>query len=634
MKEDEASKPSPGAVRDEDAQFQKLLKKRNESKTCFSCLKRYVFWTLTLFGIPKLIFNALKFFVLLIFHCLHGVYAHMMWECCGVPVNQLNKNQYLLSRYTGQSGDVSIAFALLNIETDEQLKWMELWADFDDGGDDKMDMKEFHYFFGFGEVQNWLTERMFNIYNKDLNGFINFRDFLTVSWTYAPYDKERCVELSFRLLSRRGDVFDMDKTCLDLTDLENFIENRYNRKKKKSQKWVKNTAVSLYAHIDIDMSGGISYSEFRTFALENRIFLLYGYFFQSQLRKILFEEHYWKEATLSRRAMFKIDRDFDDKMMQMMDWTAVWGIGMALPGSLPPKDKISFKDDFNAAWYKGREKKFLQKKKKDKVNKVTVTLAAKTHARLIKIFSKIVPDGMTLTTAFATWKDVNAYSRSMEEDGGRSYSEGNMSLVDLRLASTALSLGRSTNKLNAALASEFDAEAAVDDAMKREESKKKKKEMLAKEVVEEVARLKPSDDDVVENFLMSFKGSSGRTNMNMKLGQMESKTGRIKLAALGEREVNTIRDVLKRKELRMGVQQYWLDEAAKAKENETDELSIPSTSTGEDQVIDGAIQMGPIGTLAALESVRMLAMPRLRSSGYDSQKRIRAHSRAKASLPR
>ena len=87
-----------------------------------------------------------------------------------------------------------------------------------------------------------------------------------------------------------GDTFDIDTSCLDLMDLEHFVQERYNRSNKKSEKWVKKIAVALYAHIDMDMNGGIDYQEFRTFAMENRIFLLYGFWFQSQLRKMLFGE--------------------------------------------------------------------------------------------------------------------------------------------------------------------------------------------------------------------------------------------------------------------------------------------------------------------------------------------------------
>jgi hypothetical protein len=73
------------------------------------------------------------------------------------------------------------------------------------------------------------------------------------------------VELSFRLLSRRGDTFEVERSCIDLTDIEFFVRQRYNQggKGKKSEKWVGKKAVDLYSHIDADMSGGISYQEVR-----------------------------------------------------------------------------------------------------------------------------------------------------------------------------------------------------------------------------------------------------------------------------------------------------------------------------------------------------------------------------------
>jgi hypothetical protein len=107
-------------------------------------------------------------------------------------------------------------------------------------------------------------------------------------------------------------------------DLEHFVQERYNRNNKKPEKWVKKIAVALYAHIDQDMSGGIDYQEFRKFALENRIFLLYGFWFQSQLRKTLFGEDYWKVATEARRNMYFLDVPFTEKMMQLLDAPAVY----------------------------------------------------------------------------------------------------------------------------------------------------------------------------------------------------------------------------------------------------------------------------------------------------------------------
>ena len=164
--------------------------------------------------------------------------------------------------------------------------------------------------------------------------------------------------------------------------------------------------------------------------MENRIFLLYGFWFQSQLRKVLFGESYWKIATEKRRSVFFLDVPFTGKMMQMLDWAAVWSIGMAPMGSMVPKkdERASFQKvsgseersdelrrriivalalffnyhprhlpyyslrlskDFHEAFYKYKEKKFKAKQGKNKDGTVAETLAAKTHTRLIKIFSKI-----------------------------------------------------------------------------------------------------------------------------------------------------------------------------------------------------------------------------------------------------
>ncbi|GMH71402.1 hypothetical protein TL16_g05639 [Triparma laevis f. inornata] len=464
-------------LRDEDLVFVKKIKKKSHNSCCH-CIYRYIVWVVTLFGIPKLIFKLLKFLTILLGQFLFAIYARTLWECCGVPVSKLNKQDYLLSKYMGITGDVPVAFNLLNIEKAEQLQWLEEWEAQDSNADDKMDITEFHRYFNLKEVRSELTERMFKIYNTNYNGCINFKDFLTISFTYAPYDRERCCELSFRLMSRRGDTFDIDTSCLDLMDLEHFVQERYNRSNKKSEKWVKKIAVALYAHIDMDMNGGIDYQEFRTFAMENRIFLLYGFWFQSQLRKMLFGEQYWKAATEARRSIYFLDVAFTQTMMQMLDGPAVHSIGMARKDAIPVKkgEKLTFQKDFNEAFYAYKEKKFKAKQDKKKDTTVASTLAAKTHTRLIKIFSRIVPDGMNLMTAFLHWKDVNFYSKSLEMDGGASYKAHNMSLVDLKIAGVANSVGKSTAKLAVALHADFEAEAEEEMREGKKFTKKEKKE--------------------------------------------------------------------------------------------------------------------------------------------------------------
>ena len=236
------------------------------------------------------------------------------------------------------NNDLAVKFAILKLEKFDQLLWMEIWNGIDTTDDDRMDITEFHKFFNITEMDNWLTRRLFDLFNTQLNGFINFHDFLHNAFQYCAYDREKCVELSFRLLSRRGAGFDRHQTVLDLIDFETFVRERYYSSRggeKKAQKNVNpkkisKDALSLFALVDDEMTGGeraseasepsiftfkltrrirlaritrfarpslkmrlaslgagISFDEFRTFALVNTALLSYGYFFQSLLRKVI-----------------------------------------------------------------------------------------------------------------------------------------------------------------------------------------------------------------------------------------------------------------------------------------------------------------------------------------------------------
>ncbi|GMH56147.1 hypothetical protein TrST_g3042 [Triparma strigata] len=622
-------------IRNEDLMFVNKIKKKSQRGVCY-CLYTYVVWVFTGFGIPKLLYRMIRFLVILLGQFAFAVYARTLWECCGVPVSKLNKQDYLLSKYMGISGDVPVAFNLLKIEKEEQLQWLEEWEAQDSNADDRMDITEFHRYFDLKGVRNELTERMFKIYNTNYNGYINFKDFLTQSWTYAPYDRERCCELSFRLMSRRGDTFDIDSSCIDLMDLEHFVQERYNRNNKKPEKWVKKIAVALYAHIDQDMSGGIDYQEFRKFALENRIFLLYGFWFQSQLRKTLFGEDYWKVATEARRNMYFLDVPFTEKMMQLLDAPAVYSIGMVPKDAMVPKknDRATFQKDFHEAFYSYKEKKFKAKQDKKKDTTVASTLAAKTHTRLIKIFSRIVPDGMNLMTAFLHWKDVNFYSKSLVEDGGASYKAHNMSLVDLKIAGVANSVGKSTAKLAVALHADFEAEAEAELFEGKKFSKKEKKEharkRVAAKVLSEVAKTRDTDLDVVANFIQKNReGIHGVNRWGRGLaGACESKIDRIN----GSRPIlknmkNVLPEIKQRKQLRDGLEKHFADIiAARAKENLGTEIDIYSIASDSDgggvadkigETIEGFEGMGQLSTLSALENIRMLALP---STSYSTQR--------------
>ena len=207
---------------------------------------------------------------------------------------------------------------------------------------------------------------------------------------------------------------------------------------------------------------------------------------------------------------------------------------MAPKGSMVPKkeERANFQKDFNGAFYSYKEKKFKQKQEKNKDNTVAETLAAKTHTRLIKIFSRIVPDGMNLMTAFTHWKDVNMYQKSLGTDNGESYRAHNMSLVDLRIAGVANSVGKSTAKLAVALHADFEAEADAEKMAGKKFTKEEKKEnaktRMANQVLAEVARTRNSEYDVVAEYMTkNEKRLHDKNGIGKGLGEcFESKVDR------------------------------------------------------------------------------------------------------------
>lgn len=152
-----------------------LLEKRSKRGCCYACGQCLTFPC-------RIIYNILHFLALLTFQVLFLIYSYTLWECCGIPVSKLNREDYLFSkyarllltrthapqltqtrRYLGMSGEITVFFALVKMDREEQLKWIECWAATDKNGDDQMDTKEFHQFFGLADTECWLTERLFNM---------------------------------------------------------------------------------------------------------------------------------------------------------------------------------------------------------------------------------------------------------------------------------------------------------------------------------------------------------------------------------------------------------------------------------------------------------------------------------------
>ena len=119
-------------------------------------------------------------------------------------------------------------------------------------------------------------------------------------------------------------------------------------------------------------------------------------------------------------------------------------------------------------------------------------MAKHTFQRMVKVFSRIVPDAVGLRPAFAIWKDWVEYDKSLHEDGGESYAMSHMSLMDVKDAVRAKSLGLTTKKLEASK--------TVKDVNENIE------ESVHDQVIREAAMGVPTDDDVFHEAVSNYKG--------------------------------------------------------------------------------------------------------------------------------
>jgi len=373
-------------------------------------------------------------------------YAWVMWEFFGRVTHSVNREQYLLERYMDNRGELIAAFRFLRLSDEDKLRWVELWSNIDDNEDNSMDEGEFVEFFGLTEHRErmWI-KRFFGIFNRNFNGFVNIRDFLVTAWQYCSFDKDRVAELAFRLISRRGDVYDPEITIVDLEDMVLFVQDRYDPLQKKNSSQVRKIAVSIFAFLDVDQSGGVQFDEFQVFCKQNPIFLYYAYWLVGCMREKIFGDQYWRDATNDRPELYC--RDVMQENM-LKDNFLEQSFSIGIHGREVQKKKGNkFRADFPEAWYAEKEKAFnLKQKYKDRQD-LASEMAKQTYSRMIKVFTRLVPDSIGVRPAFNIWKDVTEYTRSLEEDGGESYALNHMSLLDVKDAVRAQSCGLGTSKL-------------------------------------------------------------------------------------------------------------------------------------------------------------------------------------------
>ncbi|GMH66001.1 hypothetical protein TL16_g04334 [Triparma laevis f. inornata] len=420
-------------------------------------------------------------------------YSWVMWEFFGRVTHQVNREQYLLEKYMDQRGELIVIFKTLKLTDEQRLRWVELWSAIDSDGDNTMDKGEFNMFFDLvnGDVKDLIyTRRLFQVFNRNFNGYINIRDFLTTTWLYCPYDAGKVAELSFRLISRRGDVFEPDVSIIDLVDIEDFVKARYDPLGRKKETSLKKTAVSIFSFLDVDGSGGVGFDEFVVFSKQNPIFLYYGHWYQQLMRNAIFGEQHWRDATNERPDIYTRDV-MQEAMLRDNIGEQEASLGVFGP-EIQKKKGFKYKVDFPEAWYKQKEENFLAKQALKDRQDLATEMAKHTFQRMVKVFSRIVPDAVGLRPAFAIWKDWVEYDKSLHEDGGESYAMSHMSLMDVKDAVRAKSLGLTTKKLEASK--------TVKDVNENIE------ESVHDQVIREAAMGVPTDDDVFHEAVSNYKG--------------------------------------------------------------------------------------------------------------------------------
>lgn len=224
--------------------------------------------------------------------------------------NPGNKLPAILNRFLGRGNAVNDdnLFSLSEVErnlmndlhfsSSERKEMCSRWFQMADKVTRKLSYKSFMQCFGFRD-ETWIR-RLFDIINHTLNGSVTLAEFLQFTLKYLIVDKSSTLELSFRLLSRRGSTYVAKWSVLDLEDIINFISFRYVEIKKLSSKQRK--ALDVLVAIDTNEDGGVDIREFEAFCQKNPIFVRISHSVQNYMRRRIFGLDFW--VNTSRKIKF------------------------------------------------------------------------------------------------------------------------------------------------------------------------------------------------------------------------------------------------------------------------------------------------------------------------------------------
>jgi len=333
--------------------------------------------------------------------------------CGKIWCSTMSRTEALVSRYSDPIGEVKLAMDNYELEDGQRLLWLQKWKTLDKDDSNTMDFQEFIQLLDVSD-SIW-SRRIFEFYNLDFNGAIPLRDFVGVSFGQLVYDRTTAYQFAFRLISRRGNAFDLSIDVLDKIDLVDFIRARYPHH---SEEECEALALAVFGYIDDDGSGGIAYQEFLAFSRTNFTFLLWGYTWQETLRAGIMGSKYWHKQTKSRQDIFVYDTRFFKKLDQKL-------------ARDQKMTKHSFKHDFPEVHRHRLELKNARAIAKKRKMMSREKDGKKGFSAIISAISRLLSNasGLNMRYAFYRWRDVahvvNRAARTSTARSSASTSEPN-----------------------------------------------------------------------------------------------------------------------------------------------------------------------------------------------------------------
>ncbi len=356
---------------------------------------------------------------------------------------------------------------------EERVLWLKMWLEIDEDGNNKMSYEEYLDFFYM--TDNVYIKRSFDIMNSSYTGYllfyfftlifiifiskgvVTFLELLIFASKYLYVDKESTIEFCFRLISRRGSLFNPKISILDVDDFKEYIRVHYDNKNLTK---AKKRAMNIFTYIDADGDGGLDIQEFTKFCEINPVFVRFTHTIQQHLRKVIFGIAYWVEKTRTikyslatgfaaitilsmvnsetekwtvntlkqpvidtnsrplRIAQYKPpppskeihDRDEDAAVLAAAA-TALKAANRVNVAWKGPYDmtllkKNKYEDDFSEVEIRSKERKAAkEKKRRDELKRLNI-LTSKTQDKMVQAINDLLTGRRALRIAYSTWLNV------------------------------------------------------------------------------------------------------------------------------------------------------------------------------------------------------------------------------------